>query len=108
MPSASATTVDVSQELSKGGGSGILWVTSNQSGKSDRDGNDIPHALYDFHALRHYAASAWIKQRVDLKRLTTWLGHSSVSLTLDVYGHLLTDDQGDAAIVAAMAAELLA
>jgi integrase len=32
--------------------------------------------------------------------LTTWLGHSSVQVTLDTYGHLIKDDQGDAAIVA--------
>lgn len=76
--------------------------------KKDADGNDTPHARYDFHALRHYAASAWIKQKVDLKRLTTWLGHSSVQITLDTYGHLIKDEQGDAAIVAATAAELLA
>lgn len=65
-------------------------------------------AKYDFHALRHYAASAWIKQRVDLKRLTTWLGHSSVQITLDTYGHLIRDDLGDAAIATATANELLA
>lgn len=81
---------------------------TRNSGKVDELGNDVPHALYDFHALRHYAASAWIKQRVDLKRLTTWLGHSSVQITLDTYGHLIKDDVGDAAIVAAMAEELLA
>ncbi len=78
------------------------------TGKKDADDNPILHAKYDFHALRHYAASAWIKQKVDLKRLTVWLGHSSVQITLDTYGHLIKDDQGDAAIVAAMAAELLA
>lgn len=78
------------------------------SAKLDSDGNPVPRAKYDFHALRHYAASAWIKQKVDLKRLTTWLGHSSVQITLDTYGHLIKDEHGDAAIVAAMAAELLA
>lgn len=77
------------------------------TGKRDKDGNAIVHAKYDFHSLRHYAASAWIKQRVDLKRLTTWLGHSSVQITLDTYGHLIADEQADAAVAAAMAAELL-
>lgn len=65
-------------------------------------------ARYDFHALRHYAASAWVKQCVDLKRLTTWLGHSSVQITLDTYGHLIRDDQGDAAIALKTAQDLLA
>ncbi len=78
------------------------------TGAVDEEGQAIHRAKYDFHALRHYAASAWIKQKVDLKRLTTWLGHSSVQITLDTYGHLIKDEQGDAAIAAATAAELLA
>ena len=77
------------------------------SGKKDEDGQPILRARYDFHSLRHAAASAWIKQRVDLKRLTTWLGHASVQTTLDVYGHLIRDEVGDAAIAAAAQAELL-
>lgn len=78
------------------------------SGKLDEEGEAILRARYDFHSLRHAAASAWIKQHVDLKRLTTWLGHASVQTTLDVYGHLIRDELGDAAIVAAAQAELLA
>jgi integrase len=78
------------------------------TGKVDGEGRAIVRALYDFHSLRHFAASAWIKQRVDLKRLTTWLGHASVQTTLDVYGHLIRDEQGDAAIAAAALEELLA
>lgn len=42
----------------------------------------------------------WIKQNVDLKRLTVWMGHSSVQITLDTYGHLLIDAKRDATIVA--------
>jgi integrase len=38
----------------------------------------------------------------------TWLGHASVQTTLDVYGHLIRDEHGDAAIVAATEAELSA
>ena len=78
------------------------------TGEMNEDGEPIVKARYDFHSLRHAASSAWIKQRVDLKRLTTWLGHSSVQTTLDVYGHMIKDDQGDAAIVAAAQADLLA
>ncbi len=61
---------------------------------------------YSFHALRHFAASAFIAQKVDLKRLSGWLGHSTVTLTLDRYGHLLVDEKGDAAIMAAAEADL--
>lgn len=82
-----------------------LWEPTE---KRDGEGQPIVRARYDFHSLRHAAASAWIKQNVDLKRLTTWLGHASVQTTLDVYGHLIRDQHGDAAIVAAAQAELLA
>lgn len=61
---------------------------------------------YSFHALRHFAASAFIAQKVDLKRLSGWLGHSTVTLTIDRYGHLLQDETGDAAIMAAAEAHL--
>ncbi len=61
---------------------------------------------YSFHALRHFAASAFIAQKVDLKRLSGWLGHSTVTLTIDRYGHLLADETGDAAIMAAAEADL--
>ena len=79
------------------------------SGKKDPEtGAPILRAKYAFHALRHAAASAWIKQKPDLKRLTTWLGHSSVQITLDTYGHLIKDDTADAAFAAAAQAELMA
>lgn len=78
------------------------------SGKFDEEGTPILRAKYDFHSLRHFAASVWIKQKVDLKRLTTWLGHASVQTTLDVYGHLIRDEVGDAAVVAAAQADFLA
>jgi integrase len=41
------------------------------TGKFNKDGKPLVEAKYGFHALRHAAASAWIKQKVDLKRLTT-------------------------------------
>ncbi|BEU99982.1 site-specific integrase [Novosphingobium olei] len=76
--------------------------------KLDAKGNPVMVARYGFHALRHAAASAWIKQRIDLKRLQVWIGHESIQLTLDTYGHLITDASGDAALIAATQAELLA
>lgn len=49
-----------------------------------------------FHALRHAAASGWIASKIDLKRLQVWIGHESIQLTLDTYGHLLADQERDA------------
>lgn len=69
--------------------------------------DDQSKARYGLHALRHAAASAWIKQRIDLKRLQVWMGHASVQITLDTYGHLLLDASGDADLMAKAQAELL-
>lgn len=75
--------------------------------KTNAKGSQVQQARYALHSLRHAAASAWIKQGVDLKRLTVWLGHSTVQMSVDVYGHLLTDPAGDAALIEAAHAELL-
>lgn len=73
--------------------------------KLDKAGQPMMAPRYGFHALRHAAASAWIKQRIDLKRLQVWMGHSAIQITLDTYGHLITDASGDAALIAAAQAE---
>lgn len=65
-------------------------------------------ARYGLHCLRHAAASAWIKQGIDLKRLQVWIGHATIQLTIDTYGHLITDAQADAALVGGAEAVLFA
>lgn len=50
-----------------------------------------------FHDLRHTHASLLIKQGVHIKVISERLGHSSVSITLDLYGHLMSNMQEDAA-----------
>lgn len=74
----------------------------------DKKGAPVMRARYGLHSLRHAAASAWIKQRIDLKRLQTWIGHESIQLTLDTYGHLIADGEGDAALIEAAQTELMA
>ena len=41
------------------------------------------------HEARHTAASIMIAAGVDLKALSEFLGHASITTTLDRYGHLL-------------------
>ena len=41
------------------------------------------------HEFRHTAASLMISSGVPLKQVSEALGHSSISVTADVYGHLL-------------------
>lgn len=74
--------------------------------KLDEKGQPLMKARYGFHALRHAAASAWIEARVDLKRLQVWLGHESVQMTIDLYGHLMIDEDKDDEFALASSREL--
>ncbi len=49
------------------------------------------------HALRHSAASLLLAQGVPLKVISEVLGHSSIRVTADVYGHLIDDAKAEAA-----------
>jgi integrase len=51
------------------------------------------------HDLRHTAASLFLNHRVPIIVVTNILGHSKPSVTLDIYSHVFTDVQGEAAKV---------
>lgn len=72
--------------------------------------SDNSEAKYGFHSLRHAAASLFIAHLGwTPKRVQSVLGHASITMTFDRYGHLFEDHDGDreamkkleAAIVAA-------
>lgn len=39
------------------------------------------------HDFRHYFATKWVKEGKTVKAVSNWLGHSSTSVTLDMYVH---------------------
>jgi integrase len=49
------------------------------------------------HTLRHSAAVGWLEAGVHIKAVADLLGHSSISITGDVYGHT-SDDTARAAV----------
>jgi integrase len=49
------------------------------------------------HECRHTFASLMIAARVNAKALSTYMGHASVTITLDRYGHLMPGSEGEAA-----------
>lgn len=49
------------------------------------------------HTLRHSAATAWLEAGVHIKAVADLLGHSSVAITGDIYGHA-SDDTARSAI----------
>ena len=53
-------------------------------------------ARYHFHSLRHAAASLFIAHLGwQPKRVQTVMGHASITMTFDRYGHLFEDSKGD-------------
>ncbi|MCZ6848515.1 MAG: site-specific integrase [Alphaproteobacteria bacterium] len=63
--------------------------------RKDKEGNPIPKGKYGLHALRHAAASLFIEQGWTPKRIQTVLGHASIQMTFDLYGHLFKDADDD-------------
>jgi integrase len=48
---------------------------------------------FKWHHLRHFAVSCWIAAGAPPKTIQTWVGHSTLAMTMDIYGHLFkTDD----------------
>ena len=72
-----------------------------EAGLAIHDG-DKWRSRYGWHDLRHAAASMWIKQKIDLKRIQYRLGHAGIQLTLNIYGHLIEDASADLAEAEAM------
>jgi integrase len=49
-----------------------------------------------WHELRHTCASIFIAAGVNAKALSTHLGHASIQITLDRYGHLMPGSEDEA------------
>jgi integrase len=76
-------------------------VTSKLASKTVREWSeaqaDFKQPQFGPHTLRHVYASLQIEQGVTPKRLQRLMGHSTLKLTLDTYGHLWPDESADRA-----------
>jgi integrase len=85
-----------------------LWAVMEAAGVVDKAG--VPK--YSFHAFRHFFASWCINRKADggrelpAKVVQGLLGHSSIVMTLDRYGHLFPRGDDRAELAAAAAALL--
>ena len=68
---------------------------------------DPQHPKYGLHSLRHTAASLFIEQGFSPKRVQALMGHSTITMTFDTYGHLFDDDKGDQDRMSQLQARLL-
>jgi integrase len=48
------------------------------------------------HDLRHTFASTALAERVPISEVSRWLGHKSITTTVDLYGHLVPEASGRA------------
>jgi integrase len=65
------------------------------------------HPKYGMHALRHAAASLFIEQGFGPKRIQVLMGHSTIQMTFDTYGHLFPSDRDDQVAFSQLQARLV-
>ena len=70
-------------------------------------GSDPRKPKYGLHSLRHACASLWIEDGRSPKQVQAWMGHSTIGMTFDVYGHLFPKAEDDAATMARVQARLV-
>ena len=100
MPDYTATALKEHQE-NTGKNEGLVYTTSSGRPVSGRNVIRHFHAALEqaglprmrFHDLRHTAATLLLKENVHPKVVQEMLGHSTISLTLDTYSHILPDMQ---------------
>ncbi len=69
--------------------------------------DDPDKPKYGPHAFRHAAASLFIEQEFTPKRVQVVMGHSSIQITYDIYGHLFPSPEDDARAMEQIEARLL-
>jgi integrase len=88
---------------------GVTVAALDELGKPARDdhGKPIVTAKYGWHSLRHFYASWCINRKVDgglelpPKMVQQRMGHASIAITMDVYGHLFPSGDDGAELAAA-------
>jgi integrase len=66
-----------------------VWVPARRRAGIP-DGDDDAAGM---HQLRHRFASTLLRGGIDVKRVQSYMGHHSAAFTLDIYGHLMPDDE---------------
>jgi integrase len=70
--------------------------------------DEAGNAKFGIYALRHAAASLFIEQGWNPKKIQTLLGHASITMTMDVYGHLFENAEEDVSMFEKLERDLLA
>jgi integrase len=59
------------------------------------------------HSLRHAAASLFIEQGFSARRVQAMMGHSTIQMTFDTYGHLFPAPEDDQTAMRQLQARLI-
>ena len=65
--------------------------------RADADWKETGLTRTTLHACRHTFASYMIAAGVNAKALSTYMGHATIAVTLDLYGHLMPGSESEAA-----------
>jgi integrase len=68
---------------------------------------DEMHPKYGLHSLRHAAANLFIEQGFSPNCVQALMGHSSIQVTFDTYGHLFPSQAEDRVAMGQLQARLL-
>ena len=68
---------------------------------------DKLHPKYGLHSFRHAAASLFIEQGFTPKRVQALMGHSTIQMTFDTYGHLFPSEKDDQVAMRQLQARLV-
>ncbi|MEK6271480.1 MAG: tyrosine-type recombinase/integrase [Actinomycetota bacterium] len=91
------------------GGQGIVFTRSDpgqpfssvaSQKRADKAWKAAGLGRVTLHECRHSYASLMIDAGVNSKALQTFMGHSSITVTMDLYGHLLPGSEAEAAALA--------
>ena len=66
-----------------------ILIAAGVTASGEREDEAV--AKYSAHKFRHAAASLWIDQGLNAKRVQTLVGHGSIQVTFDTYGHLFDE-----------------
>lgn len=69
--------------------------------------SDPNRPRYGLHAIRHPAASLFIEQGFSPKKVQALMGHSTIQMTFDTYGHLFPSAEDDQAAMRQLQARLV-
>jgi integrase len=77
------------------------WEAENDRRVEKAEGDDVEKlAPITLHEARHTCASVLIAARVNAKALSVIIGHATITMTFDTYGHLMPNGIDDAAAAA--------